>query len=216
MQSAVPRSAPIASGGAPVAPRLAAAVVLLAWVLGAAGAAAAEDAPHDPRLGYGLAIGFGEGVAVRSRQQGADVADVRTLTIEPGIHLRLARPGADDAWYRGTLEATLEGLVVLNFEPDTGHAGGVDLGLRYRMRRGARVEPVLDAALGVGGVGFDLLTQDDGLAFFISAGLGARFRLAERLSLTTSLRWLHVSNAQIHPPNAGIDTLGVRVGVEIW
>lgn len=215
MQAAVPRSAPIAFGGASVARRLGAAVVV-AWALCAAAAAAAEDAAHGPRLGYGLAIGFGEGVAVRSRQQGADVADVRTLTIEPGIHLRLARPGADDAWYRGTLEATLEGLVVLNFEPDTGHAGGVDLGLRYRMRRGARIEPLLDAALGIGGVGFDLLTQDDGLAFFISAGLGARFRVNERLSLTTSLRWLHVSNAQIHPPNAGIDTLGVRVGVELW
>jgi hypothetical protein len=212
---AVPRSAPIAFGGASAPARLAAAAGL-AWALCAGGPAAAESAPDEPRFGYGLAIGYGEGVSVRARQQGADVGDVRALTLEPGVRLRLARPGADDAWYRGTLEATLEGLVILNFEPDTGHGGGVDLGLRYRMRRGARVEPLLDAALGIGGIGFDLQTQDDGLAFFISAGVGARFRVNEHVSITTSLRWLHVSNAQIHPPNAGIDTLGVRVGVDLW
>jgi len=168
------------------------------------------------RFGYGIALGYGHGVVLRSRQRGRDVGDVEILTVEPQIRMHLVRAGDGSAWYHGALEATLEGLLMANFEPASGVGGGIDAGLRYRARPGGRVQPFADAALGLGGIDLDLRSQDDGFTFFISASLGARVRLDDRLSLTGALRWQHVSNAQTHQPNNGIDTVGLRVGLELW
>jgi hypothetical protein len=175
--------------------------------------AARSGEPRPHRLHYGLAIGYGHGIAPRSRQQGRDVADVRILTFEPQLRAVLARIGDGSAWYHGELDGMLEGLFMLNLEPSTGYAGGVSPGLRYRFQPAERVQPFVGAAIGLGALDFDLASQDDGFTFFLAAELGARIRLDARWSLETSLRWQHVSNAQTHLPNNGIDTVGFRIGV---
>lgn len=184
---------------------------------GAGGVLAEESPPADGdalEIGYGFAIGYGHGIVLRSRQRGRDVADVQVLTFEPQVRLLVARLGDGRSWYHGDLDGTLEGLLMFNFSPHGGHAGGVNAGLRYRMRRERRVQPFVEGALGIGGVGFDLASQDDGFTFFIQAGAGARYRLGERFAVSGSLRWNHVSNAQTHLPNTGIDTIGFRIGIE--
>jgi len=181
-------------------------------------AGASEGSPRTGwrRLGYGIAAGWGYGIAPRSRQVGRDVAEVQTITLEPGVRLQLTSPGRDDAWYHGDLEGTLDGLVMIDYAPRLGYGGGVNAGLRYRFRPEARIQPFAHAAVGLGGIDLDLKSQDDGFTFFLQAGLGARFRLDDGLSIATSLRWLHVSNAQTHLPNNGIDTIGLRIGIELW
>lgn len=169
----------------------------------------------EPRLHYGLAIGYGHGIAPRSRQQGRDVADVRILTFEPQLRGVLARAGDGSAWYHGALDGMLEGLFMLNLEPTTGYAGGVNAGLRYRLRPAETVQPFAGAFIGLGALDFDLASQDDGFTFLLAADLGTRIRLDARWSLEASLRWQHVSNAQTHLPNNGIDTIGVRIGVAL-
>jgi len=202
----------------------AAALAMSLWPAGAAGAeppSPAAEAPQPPPddggaggLTWGVTVGYGHGVALRDRQKGRDVADVRTLTLEPRLVGGLARAGDGSAWYHGRLEGTLEGLLMITLAPETGAGGGATAGLRYRMRTDRRVQPCVDGAIGLGGIGFDLASQDDGFAFFIQAGLGARVRVDDRLFLVGMVRWQHVSNAQTHLPNNGIDTFGLRLGLE--
>ena len=165
-------------------------------------------------LGFGLGIGFGYGVAPRSQQTGTDVAEVEILTLEPQIRLRLEQFGDGRAWYHGDLEGTLQGLLVLNFAPDTGVGGGATVGLRYRMMREKRLQPFFEGGLGIGGIDFGLAAQADGFEFFIEAGVGARYRISDSMALAASLHWQHISNAQTFLPNAGIDTIGFMLAIE--
>lgn len=167
-------------------------------------------------LGYGVAIGYGAGIAPRSRQRGRDVANVQVLTFEPQIRMLLARAGDGSAWYHGEVDGTLEGLLMFNFSPRSGVAGGATAGLRYTFLTDRRIQPFAEGAVGIGGLDFDLAGQDDGFSFFIQAGAGARYVLHDDLALVGSLRWQHISNAQTHLPNNGIDTIGFRIGIEIW
>lgn len=168
------------------------------------------------RVGYGIALGYGAGIAPRDEQRGRDVADVQTLSFEPGMRIRIAQAGDGSSWVHGRLDGTLSGLVLFNFDPQFGAGGGVLAGLRYLLRPTARLQPWCGGAIGAGGIDFDLQSQADGLAFFIQAGFGARWRLDEQRSLSGGFRWLHVSNAQTESPNAGIGTLGFTLGIDFW
>ncbi|MDG2049708.1 MAG: acyloxyacyl hydrolase [Myxococcota bacterium] len=136
------------------------------------------------------------------------------MTIEPQLRLLLERFGSGRAWYHGDLEGTLQGLLVLNFSPQTGVGGGATVGLRYRMMIEKRIQPFVEGGLGIGGIDFNLSSQDDGFEFFIEAGLGARYRLTSSVALAASLHWQHISNAQTHLPNVGIDTIGFMLAIE--
>jgi opacity protein-like surface antigen len=173
-----------------------------------------NDAQH--RVGLGLAVGYGHGLASRERQRGRDVADVRFLAINSHVRMVLGRPGNGDKWYHGSLDGILEGSVLVNFEPHTGHAGGVLAALRYRMLPGRRIRPYIEGGIGLGRLAFGLASQDDGFSFFLNAGAGARWQLNEALSLTGSVRWHHISNAQTHLPNNSIDDVLFLIGVELW
>ncbi len=168
------------------------------------------------RIGYGIELGYGAGIAPRDKQRGRDVSGVQTLSIQPRLRVLLADAGDGSAWYHGRLEGTLAGLLLMNFDPQFGAGGGALAGLRYALRPTARLQPYCDGAIGVGGLGFDLQSQANGLAFFIQAGFGARWRLDEKHSLTGALRWQHISNAQTKSPNAGIGTLGFQLGIDFW
>ena len=76
------------------------------------------------------------------------------------------------------------------------------------------MRPYVEGGLGMGSLGFDLQSQDNGFSFFIHTAVGIRQPLGERLGLIASVLWQHVSNANIHPPNVGIDTVGFRLGLE--
>ena len=176
------------------------------------GVAAEEPAPQ--RLGFGLGIGYGYGIAPRSQQTGSDAAEVQILTFEPQIRLLLERFGTGRSWYHGDLEGTLQGLLVLNFSPETGVGGGATVGLRYRMMIEKRIQPFFEGGLGFGGIDFNLASQDDGFEFFIEAGVGARYQISSSVALAASLHWQHISNAQTHLPNVGIDTIGFMLAIE--
>ena len=60
---------------------------------------------EEKRFGFGLSIGYGEGVAVRSVQKMTNVGDVEWMAIEPWIRMRLTDLGDGTHWYDGTLNA---------------------------------------------------------------------------------------------------------------
>jgi len=76
------------------------------------------------RLGYGLALGYGYGVAPREKQRGRDVQDVQTLAIEPYLRLPLHSFGDGQWWYHGQLEGLLQATVLVELEPKSGTAAG--------------------------------------------------------------------------------------------
>ena len=185
---------------------------LLLWAPGPAGADPGEDSAT--RTGYGLAIGYGYGVAPRENQRGRDVQDVRTLAIEPYLHRPLGEFGDGEAWYHGRLDGLLQARVLVELEPRSGTAAGGVVALRYLLGEDGGTRPYAEAGVGVGDLGFDLVSQDNGVSFFIHTALGVRYPVDARFSLVASLLWQHVSNANSHLPNLGIDTVGFRVGVE--
>ena len=171
--------------------------------------------PSDrPGIGYGLAMGYGYGVAPRENQRGEDVQDVRTLAIEPYLHLPLRTFGDGSRWYHGRLDGLLPASILVELEPRSGTAAGGVVGLRYLMGEAGHLRPYVEGGLGAGDLDFDLEGQDNGFSFFIHTALGVRYPLGERFGLTGSVLWQHVSNANSHLPNLGIDTVGFRVGLE--
>ncbi|MFP6641892.1 MAG: acyloxyacyl hydrolase [Myxococcota bacterium] len=170
---------------------------------------------EESRFGYGLTLGYGDGITVRSVQKGTDVGDVQWLSIEPSIRLRLSEFGDGQHWYDGTLDGLIQGRVVLNFDPRDGYAGGAVGALRYTLLPGRRLRPYFEGGLGVGGLDFKLQDQADGVVFFIHATLGLRWKLNDRFAVLAGASWQHMSNAKINVPNPGIDTLGFNVGFEV-
>jgi opacity protein-like surface antigen len=176
----------------------------------------ASPAQDARRLGFGLHVGYGLGVAPRDRQRGRDVEDVRFVAINPQLRWLLARPGEGGRWYHGDLDGIVEASFLIETQPTSGWAGGVNFDLRYRFLRDASVQPYIEAGVGVGSLDFGLTSQADGLSFVLQAGAGARVRLDERFSLIGGIRWHHISNAQLRQPNNGIDDILFLVGVELW
>lgn len=170
---------------------------------------------EEKRFGFGLSIGYGEGVAVRSIQKVTNVGDVEWMAIEPWIRMRLTDLGDGTHWYDGTLNGLLMGTVIRNFEPKDGDAGGAVAALRYTIRPGHRLRPYFEAGLGVGSLDFKLASQADGICFFIHTTVGVRWALDNRFALLAGFNWQHISNAGINIPNPGLDTLGFRIGIEI-
>jgi hypothetical protein len=191
--------------------------LLLGLVLGLTNTAPLATAGESPsrKIGYGLAMGYGYGVAPRAKQRGRDVQDVRTLAIEPYLHVPLRTFGDPTNWYRGQLLGLLQASILVELAPKSGTAGGGVLGLRYLFGEEAPLRTYVEGGLGVGDLGFDLESQDNGVSFFIHTALGVRYAISPRLSLIGSVLWQHVSNANSHPPNLGIDTVGFRLGIEI-
>ncbi len=190
------------------------AALLLGLLPGHALSAPEEEAAH--RIGYGLAIGYGYGVAPRDGQKGRDVQDVRTLAIEPTVRMPLHTFGSGEAWYHGRLDGLLQATILVELEPRSGSAAAGGVGLRYLLGREGGLRPYVEGGLGVGDLDFDLSSQDNGVSFFIHTALGVRYPMGDDFFLIANVLWQHVSNANIHPPNLGIDTVGFRVGIELW
>lgn len=162
----------------------------------------------------GFAIGYGHGIAVRERQEGRDVGDVRMLALVPHLRWLLGQPGSGERWFHGDVHGIVEGQLLINFAPTTGVGGGVVGSIRYSMLRERRWRPYGELGIGVGGLGFGLESQDDGFTFLLQAGLGLRWQPTRGPAWTTSVRWHHISNAQTHLPNNGIDDIMFLLGVE--
>jgi hypothetical protein len=192
------------------------AAVAMADAASASATARSTPAQHPHRFGFGLHLGYGLGIAPRDRQRGRDVADVRFVAVSPHVRVLLAQPGADERWYHGDLDGIVEATFLIETEPASGWAGGVNFNLRYRFLRHHRLQPYVEGGVGVGSLSFGLADQDDGVSFFLQGGAGARWRIDDRFSLIGSVRWHHISNAQLRQPNNGIDSVLFVVGLELW
>lgn len=90
---------------------------------------------------------------------------------------------------------------------------GVSPVLRFGTH-GQRLNPFLDVGVGVSiGSRTTLLNRDFGSRFFFSPTAGAGVKFGSSASgISLFVRWLHHSNADLFPPNEGIDSLYVLLG----
>jgi opacity protein-like surface antigen len=160
----------------------------------------------------GLAVGYGHGIesAGSGRLEGHEV---RELIVRPHWQIELTRRPEEPAWYGGALAFRIEGTILANFRPRTGVAAGVGLLLRYNVLRWQPFAPYLQAGGGILDLEFDLADQDDGLTFSAEAGAGLCYPISPHVSMDAGVRFHHISNANSHLPNGGIDSLQLMLGL---
>ncbi len=189
-------------------------IAVLTAAVGSPPQARAEDGSGDADLAraeIGLSAGYGAGVDFFDSGL-TDGHKVETLVLYPSWQWALTPPLASGSWLEGRLQLRLEGIVILNFSPQNGKALGAGALFRYAFRPGKRWEPYLEIGAGVISLDYDLIDQDDGLAFTPQGGIGLRYRLDSRSALELSTRFHHISNAYTHRPNHGIDSVQFLLG----
>jgi hypothetical protein len=163
-----------------------------------------------------LMVGYGHGFRAGSRSDrrlSRELGKVRIVQAIPRFGIGVTGPLGGDAWYRGNIEWLFEGAFLYNTEPRSGWAAGAGSTLRYNFLTHARLVPFLDANFGLIGLDFDLPGQSDGLNFNVGFGIGAHWFVRSDVSLTTELRWQHISNAGINRPNFGVNDMLLLIGV---
>ena len=189
-------------------------IAVLTAAVGSPLQARAEDgsggADH-ARAEIGLSAGYGVGVDFFDSGL-TDGHKVETLVLYPSWQWALTPPLASGSWLEGRLQLRLEGIAILNFAPQNGQALGAGALFRYAFRPGKRWEPFVEIGAGVISLDYDLVDQDDGLAFTPQGGIGLRYRLNSRSALELSTRFHHISNAGTHRPNHGIDSFQFLLG----
>jgi hypothetical protein len=179
--------------------------------------AGAEDDAARPGLfvlgpqDVGISLGYGHGTSITTsgRIEGKNVDE---LVVVGHWQIELTRRPIEPAWYKGVLALRIEPLLLVNFSPRTGVAGGAGAIFRYQLTRWERTRPFVEAGAGLIGLDFDVVDQADGLAFTPTASLGVQHRLNERLSLEVVCRFQHISNAYTQRPNGGIDAFQYLLG----
>ena len=152
-----------------------------------------------------LAAGFGVGLPI-GPARGSDLEDVRFGALLPRWSIGVSDCVGRGSWYRGAVSLAIEGIVMYDFEPHSGVAGGLTPLLHYEFFRKGRLIPYVEAGVGVIFTDLDLDQQDDGLNFTPQAGLGIRYELSERTEFIVGWRFHHISNAGLRDPNTGLDS----------
>jgi len=160
------------------------------------------------RMDASLAAGIGFGV----KAFGSRTAHSLTLTsIDIGwITSHLLAPGK---WYAGNVECRIEIFGGGQFKPDVSQFVGLAPFLRYDFATGSRWVPYVELGAGVSETdigGPDLSTSFE---FNLQTGFGTHYFFADNEALTLRYRFLHLSNAGIDFPNAGVNTQVFSLGV---
>ena len=189
------------------------------------GAALAADAADQPGT-YGSAFGFGRQSLGISAGHGLalpvggtdspEMEDIQFVYVTPRWGIGITDPLGGRSWYRGNFELMLEGTFLYMFEPKSGIAGGIAPGLRYNFLTGTRFIPFLHAGVGFIALDADLARQSDGLNFILQSGVGLHYFLSQSTALTGEWRFHHISNANIHDRNAGINSSLFLLGLTFF
>ncbi len=167
-----------------------------------------------------LVAGYGVGFRVGSdedRKKSAELEDVRIVNVLPRFGIGLTDPVGGDSWYRGNLETTFEGALLVNTEPHSGVGGGVGTALRWNFLFAEEVVvPYVDIYVGIVGIDFDLERQSDGFNLNVGAGAGAHWFVRPRIAIDTEVRWQHISNAGTSKPNDGINDVLFLLGASYY
>lgn len=117
--------------------------------------------------------------------------------------------------HRGTLTAFLEPQFALAFGAEFDIEGGIGFGMKYRYPLGDAVSAYGLVSVGPQFITVNTVDQSNGFAFADTVGIGVNLAVMPGASLDLGLRARHLSNANSHLPNNGIDNYFVTIGFMI-
>lgn len=127
--------------------------------------------------------------------------------------LMLSGPLAQDRWFGGNIEGTLQLLGAMQDNPDSGYLTGVNFGLRYHFNTHTPIVPFLAGSIGVGATDIGSPDLSGTFQFNEEVGAGARYFFSRNTALSLEYAILHVSNGGIQDPNHGITAHMVTLGL---
>ncbi len=156
-----------------------------------------------------IGVSFGYGVGFQVGAPNPELEDTRFIVLSPRLGILSSNPLGEGRWYESNFQLLAEATLLTQHEPKKGVAGGG--GLLFRMNfLGAReryaLVPYIDYGMGMVSLDFDLRDQDDGWAFTLLVGAGLRRMLDDRSAVSLEWRYHHISNADTHGENHGINT----------
>lgn len=185
--------------------------------VGSASLALAAELPHDHvaagDIQVSLQTGYGWGFVRAPAYRGGETDEVDAVALFPQLGYRLSDRLGGDAWYAGSFELLLEGILLWETEPRSGFGGGAGLLLRYDLLSVPHVIPFGEIGGGMLDLDFGLDDQADGFNFSLHGGVGVRYRVDPNWSVSLAARWQHISNAGTTLPNDGIDMIQPLFGV---
>ncbi len=123
------------------------------------------------------------------------------------------QPLAQGHWYRGQFEFRGEFFGGGQFSPSCEWLVGLTPHLRYNFMTGRRWVPFIDAGAGFTITSINRPDLSTTFEFNLQVGPGLHYFLKDNLALTVEARYLHMSNAGIHHPNLGVNTIMGQFGV---
>src|SRR5262249_54039562 len=103
------------------------------------------------------------------------------------------------------------------YHPGTEWLVGFTPHLRYNFATGTRWVPFIDGGAGVTATSIgrpDLSVQ--AFQFNLQGGFGMQYFVSKDLSLNLEAQYLHISDAGIHKPNNGLNTIPIMIGVSYF
>ena len=162
-------------------------------------------------------------------------SSVKTFSIEPGVALGVKIFGGsqyhdlalislsyghmlgpvigEGHWYCGNPELRLELFAGGEYSPETESFVGLTPHLRYNFATGTHWIPFFDLGAGVSATSIGPPDLSGTFEFNLQLGGGVHWFLRDNLALTSEVKYLHMSCAGIHPPNLGLNSVALMIGV---
>jgi len=187
------------------------AVLLAALVSGAPAMADAQSGgPAFERWSKVFSLQVGGGA--QSFARGDQVADISFLNLTPRLSIFPFDPfGA--SWWKGALEAGLDGWFQYYLEPSGDAAGGLKVAGRYHFLGIGALVPYVEGLLGAGGSTLEVLGHRSTFTFVLEGGAGLSYFLTDAFALTAGYRFQHQSNGGTRMPNRSYEAQTGTVGV---
>src|SRR5260221_417308 len=116
-------------------------------------------------------------------------------------------------WYRGNWEVLGELFGGGQYYPSKAYVVGLTPILRYNLATGRRWVPFIEGGAGATATDIGHPDLSTTFEFNVQGGVGMHYFWRENAAITVQYRFLHLSNAGIKSPNAGVNTSGVFVGL---
>jgi len=116
----------------------------------------------------------------------------------------------------GNFEILVEPTLIHLDGPNSVTVGGAAILPRWVFAASPRVRPYLEAGAGILGGQIDLPLRNCDVNFILEGGVGVLFFMSERVALTASARFHHVSNADLCSENVGLNSVIGIVGISYF
>ena len=157
---------------------------------------------------FAVEAGVAPGMTVFGSRQPHDLA---LLSLSYG-HM-LGQVQGEGHWYRGNFEGRLELFGGGEFSLSEQWLIGLTPHLRYNFATRTRWVPFLDIGAGVSATGIGPPDLTGTFEFNLQAIAGVHWFVRDDLALTGDVRLMHLSCADIHSPNLGVNNVAFMIGV---